>query len=235
VQAEFTGRGLDVVARAEVVGARITGVYGSSETFALLARWSPADPVAVRSAKGGVPVDQATEVRAVDTQTGRPVPAGEPGELQLRGPSVLGAYLVADGTVPPPLTPDGWLPTGDLGTVDPDGRLVYLARLGDTLRLAGFLTDPAEIEQRLLGHPAVTGAQVVGAPSAHGGEVAVAFVTVAPETEEEDLVAHCRRGLANYKVPARVVVVDAFPTVDGANGVKIRKAELRQRATTLAS
>jgi acyl-CoA synthetase (AMP-forming)/AMP-acid ligase II len=234
VQAEFTGRGLEAVRAAETVGARVTGVYGSSETFAFLARWHPDDEVAVRGRNGGILVDEAMEVRAVDATTGRPVPAGQVGELQLRGPSVLGAYLEPEADVAPPLTADGWWPTGDLGTVESPRSFVYLARLGDALRLAGFLTDPAEIEQHLLRHDAVTGASVVGAHARSGGDVAIAFVTSARPTNEEELLEHCRRGLANYKRPARVIIVDRFPVVDGANGVKIRKADLRAQAAALS-
>ncbi len=234
VHAEFTGRGEEAVARADAVGTRLTGVYGSSETFALLARWPPDSPVSDRARSGGIPVDAATQARAVDPATGTVLPPEEPGELQLRGPSVLDGYLVEEGIAPPPLTVDGWLPTGDLGSVWPDGSFVYLARLGDALRLAGFLTDPVEIEQRLLTHPAVRGAQVVGAPKPAGGEVAVAFVVADRAVGEAELLDHCRQGLANYKVPARVVLVDAFPTVDGANGVKIRKTELREWAGRLS-
>jgi acyl-CoA synthetase (AMP-forming)/AMP-acid ligase II len=234
VQAEFNGRGRECVTRADAVGVRVTGVYGSSETFAVLASQSPSDPVPTRARNGGTPVDASTEVRAVDTSTGEPLPPGEPGELHLRGPSVLSAYLTEDTAEPPERTADGWFATGDLAVVEANGGFEYVARLGDALRLAGFLTDPAEIEQRLLAHEMVTGAQVVGAPSRKGGEVAVAFVTTTRAVTEVDLVAHCRQGLANYKVPARVVVIDAFPTVAGANGVKVQKAVLRQRAADLA-
>ncbi|HEX5586059.1 MAG TPA: AMP-binding protein [Acidimicrobiia bacterium] len=237
VYAEFAGRGVEAVAAAARVGARITGVYGSSETFALLAMQRADDDVEARAQNGGRLVDDAMEARAVDPATGMVLAAGEQGELQLRGPSVLACYLVDDGTAPAPLTDDGWFPTGDLGVVDHDGGFVYVARLGDALRLAGFLTDPAEIEQRLVQHPAVTGAQVVGTPSSRGGDAAVAFVTLVPDgadgVDEAELLRHCREGLANYKVPARVIVVDEFPTVAGANGVKIRKTELRERAATL--
>jgi fatty-acyl-CoA synthase len=221
VHGEFTGRGLECVRRAEAWGARITGVYGSSETFALLARWLPAEPDSVRGRNGGRLVDPAMQVRVVD------------GELQLKGPSVLSAYLDEHGTTPPPLVDGGWFRTGDLAVAEPDGGFVYLARTGDALRLAGFLTDPAEIEQHLMTHPAVTGAQVVGVPAEGRGEVAVAFVTTSQLAAEADLLDHCRASLANYKVPVRVVTVDAFPTVEGANGVKIRKTELRERARQL--
>ena len=233
VQAEFTGQGDKAVEQAEAAGARITGAYGSSETFALLARWSPEAPVGPRARAGGIPVDPAMEVRAIDAVTGRVLAPGDAGELQLRGPSVLSAYLAPDGTSPPSTTPDGWFATGDLGAVDGEGGFVYLSRLGDALRLAGFLTDPAEIEQHLLTHPAVSGVQVVGAPRPGGGEMAVAFVVARGEVDEAALIDHCTCGLANYKVPARIVMLESFPTVDGANGVKIRKAELRQRAIDL--
>jgi fatty-acyl-CoA synthase len=233
VHADFNGLGMQSVARAEAVGARVTGVYGSSETFALLARWSPADPVTVRGRNGGVPVDPAVEVRVVDPGSGEPLAPGEVGELQIRGPSVLQSYLVGPGTVPRSVTADGWFATGDLGMCEPGEGFVYVARSGDALRLSGFLTDPAEIEQRLLRHPSVSGAQVVGATSPRGSERAIAFVTTTGPVSEADLVDHCRAGLANYKVPARVVVVDEFPTVAGANGVKIRKTELRERAAAL--
>jgi fatty-acyl-CoA synthase len=223
VVAEFTGRGLETVRRAEEVGARLTGVYGSSETFALLARWPEDAPAELRSRPGGMFVDPTHEVRVVD------------GEIQLKGPSVLLAYLVEEGIQPPPTVDGGWFPTGDLGSATDGSSFVYQARMGDALRLRGFLTDPAEIEQHLMSHAGVDGAQVVGAPGGDGGEVAVAFVVTAHPIAEEVLADHCRRHLANYKVPARIIAVDDFPTVDGPNGVKIRKADLRARATQVIS
>jgi len=156
--------------------------------------------------------------------------------LQLRGPSVLVAHLGNPDATRAAFTDDGWFRTGDIGVVEPGGRSFrYIARLGDALRLSGFLTDPVEIERRLLLHPSVMAAQVVGVTGAGGGDVAVAFVVTAGEAapSEDELVAHCGAGLANYKVPRRVVVVEAFPTVEGPNGVKIRKTELRERAGRL--
>jgi fatty-acyl-CoA synthase len=223
VVAEFTGRSMETVRRADRIGARLTGVYGSSETFALLARWPEDAPAELRARPGGVFVDPTHEVRVVD------------GEIQLRGPSVLRAYLVEEGVQSPPTVDDGWFPTGDLGSASDGRSFAYQARMGDALRLRGFLTDPAEIEQHLMSHPGVTGAQVVGTAGGDGGEVAVAFVVTARPIAEEVLVDHCRRHLANYKVPARIVAVDDFPTVDGPNGVKIRKTDLRARAIQIIS
>jgi acyl-CoA synthetase (AMP-forming)/AMP-acid ligase II len=175
VQAEFTGQGLASVRAAEDVGALVSGGYGSSETFAIMF-FEPANlPTEERTRSGGFPLDPASEARFVD------------GEMQLRGPCVTNAYLVEEGTESPPLTDDGWFCTGDLGVVEDDGSFTYLARLGDALRLSGFLTDPAEIEQHLRTHPAVTGAQVVGAPLDGKGDVAVAFVTVSSPVEEATL------------------------------------------------
>lgn len=235
VHAEFSGQGEKVVARAEAAGVRLTGVYGSSETFAVLARRPPIGATAERARNGGIPVDPATEARVVDTVTGAACAAGEPGELQLKGPSLLGGYLVDDGVVPPEIEAGGWFATGDLAHVDTDGGFTYLARLGDALRLAGFLTDPSEIEQHLTTHPGVHAAQVVGAVKPGGGDAAIAFVVVDDDTDEATLLAHCRDGLANYKVPARIIALDGFPLIEGANGVKIRKNELREQAARLLS
>jgi acyl-CoA synthetase (AMP-forming)/AMP-acid ligase II len=233
VTAEFTGHGEEVVSRAEAVGARITGVYGSSETFAVLARGSPYDDVSTRARNGGILVDSDMEVRAVDPVSRTVLGAHQLGELEFRGPSVLKGYLTEDGVASPLLVSDGWYATGDLGTSDGERGFVYSTRLGDALRLAGFLTDPAEVEQCLLSHPAVTGAQVVGIAKIGGGEAAIAFVTGSGEVDEAALIAHCRRGLANYKIPERIVLLDTFPTVEGSNGTKVRKAELRQTAMDL--
>ena len=114
-----------------------------------------------------------------------------------------------------------------------DGGFEFLARLGDSLRLRGFLVDPAEIERRLEQHPAVELAQVVGADRPGRGQVAVAFVKLTAEATEDELRAHCAAGIADLKVPERVVTVDEFPSVDGPNGRKILKRDLRERAVAL--
>ncbi len=237
VFAEFTNQGRAAVEAGDSVGARLTGVYGSSETYAFLAHRLAGEPAEARARNGGTLVDEAMAVRTADPVTGAVTAAGEQGELQFSGPSVLRQHLGNPEATGNAFTPDGWMRTGDVGICDPDGRsFVYLARLGDALRLAGFLTDPVEIERRLLLHPGVLAAQVVGVAGPGGGDVAVAFVVPADEAPAEaELVSHCAAALANYKVPRRVVLVAAFPTVDGANGVKIRKSELRDMAHDVLS
>ena len=131
------------------------------------------------------------------------------------------------------LTPDGFVRTGDLGTLRGDGSFVFLARAGDALRLGGFLVSPAEIEGRIQDHAAVDGCQVVGADDA-GGQCAVAFVTPRPGAgfDAGALAAWCREGLARYKVPARIIPLAAFPTTDSP---KVQRARLREMAAAALS
>jgi fatty-acyl-CoA synthase len=121
--------------------------------------------------------------------------------------------------------------TGDLGFLEDDGGFTYLARMGDELRLGGFLTAPAEIEDYLRTHPMVDGCQVVGAdtPSGLG---AVGFITLAPghAFQEALLIEHCRQGLARYKTPARIIPLEDFPVTLSANGTKIQRVKLREMA-----
>ena len=128
------------------------------------------------------------------------------------------------------MTEDGYLRTGDLGyTVA--GGFVFLARMGDALRVGGFLVNPVEISSHIEAHPAVAACQVVGAKTQRG-ERAVAFVVrrAGAETEEGALIAHCRAGLASFKCPEAVIFLDAFPVAESANGAKIQRAKLRDLA-----
>jgi len=236
--AAFAGGGPDLVREIEEsVGARVTGVYGASEVFALLARWAREWDPDRRGVCGGIPVSPDLQVRAVHPESGEVLPHGEPGELQFRGYTVTSGYHGNPSATAAAFTPDGWYRSGDLGSTRDDGGFLYLSRLKDSLRLRGFLTDPAEIEVQLQQHPAVLLAQVVGVSGPDGGDVAVAFVELEPgaaaTATSAELVDHCRRALANYKVPAAVHVVDEWPTVSGPNGVKIQKMRLRDRAAGL--
>jgi len=232
--ANFVNAGRMVCERAETeLGVRLTGVYGMSEVFALLSRWPATMPIDERSRAGGIPVGADVEVRVVDPESGVVREVGEEGELSFRGPPVLTCYLGDTDATAAALAGDGWFRSGDLGRLTPDGGFEYLARLGDSLRLRGFLVDPAEIERRLERHPAVELAQVVGVDRPGIGQVAVAFVRLAQPVSDDELRAHCATGIAAFKVPQRFVVVDTFPTVEGPNGVKIRKLELRAKAAYL--
>ncbi len=232
--ANFAGLARAVIERADaMLGARLTGLYGSSECFALMASWSPDDPIDQRAPAGGLPISPDIQIRVVDTVTGAVLPDEQPGELQVRGSNVLARYLNNPQATASAFTVDGWFRTADLATARAGG-FVFTARLKDTLRLHGYLVDPVEIEEYLTGHPAVEAAQVVGVPG-QSGDQAVAFVRLAPGavTSGAALIAFCRGRIADYKVPSHIVVVDAFPTVQGSNGTKVQKARLRELAAEL--
>ena len=130
-----------------------------------------------------------------------------------------------------PSTAQGWLHTGDLGTLDEQGRLRIVGRKKDMFIVGGFNAYPAEIENLLLGHPAVSRAAVVGMPDERLGEVGMAFVVAAPGAEltPEGLIEWARAAMANYKAPRVVEIVDELP-VNAAG--KVEKDVLRARAAT---
>lgn len=226
-----------VVQRAEdEFGFRLTNVYGSSEILALAAFWGAAENVAERAQAGGILTSTGMRVRAAD-DAGNVLPPGGVGELQFTGPIVTAGYLGNGDATRAAFTDDGWFRSGDLGRVlDEDGSSFhYLARMGDAMRLKGFLVHPGEIEDMLQQHPEVSAAQVVGIPEGTGEEVPVAFVILGPgaRATPDMLREFCRARMASYKVPAAIEIVDAFPTTRSPNGDKVVKARLREMAKEL--
>jgi fatty-acyl-CoA synthase len=180
-------------------------------------------------------VSPSAEVRICDPDTGAELPPGVHGEIELKGPSLLREYY-GNPEATREAFHDGWFRTGDLGYLDGPRRFCYVTRIGDVLRLGGFLTSPQEIESVLEAHPAVQGAQVVGA--SFGREsAAVAFVIPAAPAavDEHGLREWCRKRLAGYKVPRHFVAVAEFPTTASANGTKIQRAKLRAMAEAIAA
>lgn len=238
VMADFVGLPLEVAQRGEARGILFSGTYGSSECYSLMSFQDWSAPAQQRAQAGGYPVDPLIEYRVVDPDSGAVLAHGEAGELQFRGPNVLAGYLNNPQASAKAFSADGWFRSGDLGWSEA-GRYGYLARLGDSLRLRGYLVNPAEIESCLMTHPGVAGAQVVGVRRPGEGDVAVAYViahagTQAPALPDEaELLAHCRSRIASYKVPLRIVAIDAFPAISGPNGTKIQKRQLRDQAQAL--
>lgn len=227
---------LDQIAeQADARGVTLTGVYGMSEVQALYSAWRPDMPVAARKRGGGLLTSPTAAVRVRDPESGRLLGPGEPGELEARGPSLMMEYFQNPEATAETFTVDGFVRTGDLAELTEEGGFVFLSRMGDVLRLGGFLVAPAEIEARVLEHPSVGDVQVVGA-TVGGRNRAVAFVIPrrGGDFDEQAVVDHCAAGLARYKIPARVIAVDAFPTTQSANGVKIQKAKLREMAKAAA-
>jgi len=230
--ASFSGADpVDFATRCEARGLNLVGLYGMSEVQALFAR-QPLDlEVNERALAGGaLPRPQAT-ARVVDPETGRDVGPGASGELLLSGPSLFSEYFGNPQATAAAFDPEGYVHTGDLGHLTDDGRFIFEARMGDSLRLGGFLVNPAEIDAWLERAMGVAAAQTVGI-EIDGRMRPVSFVT-ADKTEasdEDDLIAHCRSGLAGFKVPSRIFTLDAFPTTDGPNGRKIQRSALRDLA-----
>lgn len=229
--AAFARTPAEMVAEGEARGVRFVGLYGMSEIQALFARWSEDLPPERRAQGGGVPVSPAASVRVRDPDSGRLLGAGAPGELEVKGPSLMAEYFGDAQATAAAFTDDGYLRTGDLGELVEGGGFLFHTRIGDVLRLGGFLVSPAEIEAHLQTHAAVEVAQVVGVTTSAGPR-AIAFVTLkaGAEFDETALQAHCRRAMAAYKVPVRVIPLGDFPTTPSANGPKIQRARLREMA-----
>ncbi|GAA1987996.1 class I adenylate-forming enzyme family protein [Amycolatopsis minnesotensis] len=174
----------------------------------------------------GVPLFD-TEVKIAD-EHGDPVPAGERGEVCVRGPQVMTGYLNRPQETANALR-DGWLHTGDVGVLDTDGMLSIVDRIKDMLIYKGYNVYPRELEELLIGRPEVRGAAVIGRPSAEFGELAVAFVVRAPghdEITEAGLMAEVNEKLVPYKRLRELRFVDQIPV--SAAG-KILKRTLRDQ------
>jgi acyl-CoA synthetase (AMP-forming)/AMP-acid ligase II len=168
------------------------------------------------------------EVRIINSE-GSPLPANEPGEIVVRGYNVMKGYLDAEEETREAIDADGWLHTGDIGTMDERGYIKITDRLKDMFIVGGFNAYPAEIENTLLQMPGVGEVAVIGVPDARLGEVGMAFVVPAPgqSLTPDAVIAWSRENIANFKVPRRVEVLDALPR--NATG-KVVKFELRERA-----
>ena len=228
--ASFNAGGEEMVARGDSFGKRFYQCYGASEVQALMAHQPPEAEAAQRALAGGVPSSREASVRVRDPESGELLSPGEVGELEVRAPSAMVGYLDDPEAERENLTEDGYVRTGDLGYLTEYG-FVYLSRMGDVLRLGGFLVSPREIEAYLEGLPDVAEAQVVGAPTERGA-VAVAFVVArgSSEFDEDAVLERCQRDLAKFKVPRRVVALPDFPKADSPNGLKVQRHKLREMA-----
>ena len=187
------------------------------------------EPGRVRPGTTGVAVP-GYDLRILDEQ-GRPVPDGTPGTLYVRGASTATGYWSRYEASRQVFCGE-WLRTGDTYVRDPDGYYTCLGRTGDMLKASGIWVSPAEVEERLLAHPAVSQAVVVAAPDADGLEKPVAYVVLAAgqTASEDELIDFCREGLPSVKRPRKVVFVSSYPTT--ATG-KVRRVELRAMAATV--
>ncbi|MFC5138052.1 class I adenylate-forming enzyme family protein [Actinomycetospora rhizophila] len=197
-----------------------------TESSAFLALGRLDDPLEARLTTGGHPMP-GMHVRVVDPETGADLPPDTPGELLFRGPTAFDGYFRDPDATAATIDAQRWVHTGDVVTVDIEGRVTFRTRLKDMLKVGGENVSAAEIENHLLTHPAVGVVAVVAAPDARYVEVPAAFVQLAPgaTATAEELIAHCVGRIASFRVPRYVRFVDAWPM----SGTKIRKVELRGR------
>ena len=167
------------------------------------------------------------ECRIADIEdASKTLPAGEVGELMVRGPIVMQGYYGNETATRETIEPDGWLHSGDLAREDEDGYFWIVDRRKDMILTAGFNVYPAELERVIAMHPAVALVAVGPQPDEMKGEIAKAYVVLKPgETaDEESIVAHCREHLAAYKVPRAIQFVDDVPKTSTG---KIMRRELK--------
>ncbi len=186
-------------------------------------------PGEVRAGTTGVAVP-GYDLRVLD-EAGHEVPPGTPGTLFVRGDSTATGYWSRYDASRQVFRGE-WLRTGDTYVRDADGYYTCLGRTSDMLKASGIWVSPAEVEARLLAHPAVAQVVVVAAPDPEGLEKPVAYVILEPgqAATEDDLIEFCRQALPSFKRPRKVVFVGGYPTT--ATG-KIRRVELRRMAATV--
>jgi acyl-CoA synthetase (AMP-forming)/AMP-acid ligase II len=214
---------VDGVFRSVVVG------YGLTEGVVVSLSLTD-EPIAVTAEWSGQVMDEV-QVRVVDPD-GKEVPPGEVGELVVMTPTLMQGYFDDPEATAAAFDPDGWLRTGDIGLVNPDGYVKITDRKKDMYIVGGFNAYPAEIETILGSHPDIQQAAVIGMPDERLGEVGAAFVIVRDGSAltTEEVIAWSRENMANYKVPRHVEFLGAFPLTPS---LKVAKYELRDRLPML--
>ena len=169
------------------------------------------------------------EITIMDPTSGCDQPVGVPGEILVRGYTVMQGYYRKPEETAKAVDSNGWLHSGDMGLLRPDGHLRFMGRYKDMLKIGGENVDPLEIEAYLASHPAINAAAVVGAPDARLSEVAVAFVRLEPgqKLTAPEVITYCRGRIASYKVPRHVFLIDDFPMTGSG---KVQKVKLREEA-----
>ena len=200
--------------------------YGGTEG-GVVTMTRPEDPPEVRLNTCGTP-QAGVELRVVD-ENGAPLGPGERGIIEFRGFNTLSYYWKSPEKTAQSIREDGWVTMQDLGVLDEGGRVLFLGRQKETLKVGGENVAPQEIEAQLSTHPAVKLVQVVGVPDERLLEVAAAYVELVPgaEATEEELIEHCRGRIASFKVPRMIRFIDGDEWPMSAT--KIQRFKLRDR------
>jgi long-chain acyl-CoA synthetase len=195
-----------------LTGGRLVEGYGLSEASPV----THCNPLSeqCRSGSIGLPLPDV-EAAIVDQETGEPVPAGEEGELVVRGPNIMQGYWNRSEETSQTFR-NGWMRTGDLGKMDADGYFSIVERVKDVIIASGFKVYPREVEEVLFKHPAVAEVAVAGVADAYRGETVAAFIVLKPgiEASEEtkrELLQYCKQELTAYKVPTILEFRESLP------------------------
>ncbi|WP_328530634.1 AMP-binding protein [Nocardioides sp. NBC_00368] len=211
--------------------SEVSIAYGMTETSPVSTQTRRDDDLEHRTATVGR-VHPHVEVRIVDPTTAAVLPRGEAGELQTRGYSVMLGYWADEEKTRAAVDEEGWMHTGDLAVMNPDGYCNIVGRIKDMVIRGGENIYPREIEEFLYTHPDIEDVQVIGVPDETYGEELCAWVRLRPGAERmtaETLEAYATGKLAHYKIPRYVLVVEEFPmTVTG----KVRKVEMREKTVS---
>lgn len=193
----------------ERFGVTLNEGYGLTET-APVTNWCRPHEFKLHSVGRALP---GVVERIVDPASGRALPPGHDGEVQIQGPNVMRGYYKLPELTREAFTRDGFFRTGDIGRFDADGHLSITGRLKEMMIIGGENVFPREIEEVLNRHEGVAASGVVGVHDAVRGELPIAFVEMRDghAFDEKDLLAWCRKSLAGYKVPSRIVRLDALP------------------------
>lgn len=203
----------------------IVQVYGQTEASTLI---SLADCTAPDRFETCGPPLPGVEVRITDPQSGAMMPTGDIGQIETTGPMVMRGYFNNDAATAETIAADGWMKTGDLGYLTPDGNVVVAGgRLRDMIIRGGENIYPVEIENLLRAHPAVTEIAVFGMADDYYGEIVAAAVDANTPVSAAELGTFCDGRIARFKIPARFFRIESFPLT--ASG-KVRKTELREMA-----
>ena len=216
-------RGLQMISAA--TGAALMTGYGSTEACGFVTYTKPGDDLETLAKSVGYAAE-GFELRIVDDQR-KPVPTGTQGEVALRGPFMFKEYFNKPEATAAAKDEDGWYYTNDLGYLDEKGALYLNGRKSEMYKTGGENVFPAEIEEVLCTHDAVVMAAVIGVPDPTFQEVGHAFVMQKPgaTVSEDELRAHCKENLVNFKVPKRIEIHPMLPLL--ANG-KVNKMELKK-------
>lgn len=208
----------------ELTGKPIVEGYGLSETSPVVTT-NRADIEAFTGTIGYPMPSTEVEIRSIE---GEAVPAGEPGELCVRGPQVMRGYWNRPDETANVMTPDGFFRTGDIATLQPDGSFKIVDRLKDMILVSGFNVYPNEVEEVIASHPGVMEVAVIGHPDEKSGEQVAAYVVRHdPSLSEEALTAWCRERLTSYKLPRRIVFRETLPKT---NVGKVLRRVLKEEA-----